>query len=394
MSIQGYNCYEKVPRKKNRKKASTKPFIKKKVFMIKRIFFSLIPIFFLLTCFSQDSTNTVINALKAKQLETERKNFSLELTLQRAEQMIDLQNRQLDQSNDLIVLFWTVLGVTLTIFLGIVGYQTFGPMREQKEEINRLELKVKRILDDLEGSINSVVEKKYRETQISNIRIAFQSIVGSGRFQKVGLPILERFKVDGFTKEQVEVVLEAFSGGLPPNNFSHYNINVNKGVDLFFRTILSSGYVLKLQKFAEDFFAEKYTGQLVFYTAFAPLWIEYLAQNISLGSYRSLFNVFKNFPEKLDTPGATFKYSLIRSFLVIAEKNHHSILEQVLNDPNFVSEAQNYSLVETIVKKGGANRDGDFNTGIGKYKNTKFLNTLKEYYSNLPSHGKDEENDE
>lgn len=146
----------------------------------------------------QEILNQVSEANYEKQLLLVE-NTKLENDISTANRIIENQNSQLEQTNDLLQMYGTI--ITIVFAFVTVCFTAFGyivwirPIVRQKDEVEKLNAESKRlnttskdILSDINGTLKDVVESRYREFE----RKRFDKALGGlNKNDMGGIPILK-----------------------------------------------------------------------------------------------------------------------------------------------------------------------------------------------------------
>ena len=303
-------------------------------------------------------------------------NKKLESDIKLAERIIEQQNIQLEQTNDLISIFWAVLGISFVV-VGVFAYFQFVlPIKEQKQEIEILSKKTQEILNDLEGSIITVVKEKYKDYEENRLKVALRSLLDE-KYSHMALPLIKELSLVGFSKNQIDIIFHFFEKDIHLAGEETKIGNLGFVINHLFDSIIKDGYVEKFEKFAKSFFSKPLSGNMNFYFFFSRKWLEYLSKTINLGEYESLFLVLNNIHSK--SPDiANEKYRLLQRFLNYANNNRPTVLKQILDDKLFIQEFEHNKLNEVLVEV-SKTYSIDIIKSFESYTDTVFFSKLTEY---------------
>ena len=114
----------------------------------------------------------------------------------------------------------------LLVLVGLVIYfQFIKPLQEQKAEIQELSGQSKKILNDITGTLKSVVEEKYNQYHEQRLANALNEIQKSNDNLGRSIYIIQELKTTGATEGQLIIVKE-FLENITKMHFSHNGYNL------------------------------------------------------------------------------------------------------------------------------------------------------------------------
>lgn len=139
-------------------------------------------------------------------IENAKLKSEVDIALQSSEQL----NEQFNKIFNIYYFFLSILVLILsfTAFIGYVRY--LKPLSKARKETERIQKESKDILNNIEGTLNSLFEEKYKEIEKYRFDIAIKSLSNSFNYKEVGIPIIHEYSFKGFSKYQKEQLLLFF----------------------------------------------------------------------------------------------------------------------------------------------------------------------------------------
>jgi preprotein translocase subunit YajC len=309
-------------------------------------------------------------------------NQLLKENIEKANRIIEQQNSQLEQTNDILALLFAIIAIVLTLVSIISYFTVIKPINKQKKEIKKINKQSKAILNNIQGTINNVVEKNYSDLHDNRLSKALNSLGNPNTQNDNGIPILNEYKLIGCSESQNEILLNYLKIGRPSSTMNKHDIYLNRGVNIIFEILMNNGKVKELHEILTEHFRSPISFHISFYQSFSDKWIEILTKNINESCYERLLDILVNIhPEVEDKERHTIY--LFEKIIRIVLVNNTLKVNDFVNNKSFIDELERKGILELFIKirKSQSFIESDYSLGIKKYKDNYLLKKLDQINS-------------
>jgi len=337
--------------------------------------------------FHSQGQNVYIDKDSKKIIELTKLVESQKNVLENANHVINLQTRQLEQANDLIAIYYAILALSLVFFSLLVYFQFILPIRNQKGEIEEINRQSKTILNNIDGALKDIIEKKYNAYQNERLRRVLLIIAEDNHQQaNTSIQVLSELQTTGFSEDQLQILkdyllnIKNISIGKP------YNSTIAEGLRIIIDSLIGIGRLDWVEEIFENYF-NSIGGHISFYSPMYNKFSEYLSKNMKAEDSGMALKMITNIHPHFDTTERKLSemtkifqnwlYALIFAQPVVAAK--------ILNDQYFVNELERLGVLNNIVNEYQKSNQLQpaFGTRTEVFGKTYFLKKLEKIKKNI-----------